>query len=112
MQSMTFNEYQQISTRTASQEQTYIEKLANYAMGLAGEGGEVCDYVKKVIFHKHPLDVDVIKKEIGDILWYASQLAETVGLTLGEIAIANIEKLKKRYPNGFSVENSLNRKED
>jgi NTP pyrophosphatase (non-canonical NTP hydrolase) len=112
MQTISFNEYQRLSTRTANKDLSYKEKLSNYALGLAGESGEVCDYIKKALYHGHPLDVEFIKKELGDNLWYISQMAETVGLTLEEIAIANIEKLKKRYPDGFSAKNSLNRKED
>ena len=86
--------------------------LNNAALGLAGESGEIADHVKKVMFHGHPLDDptrDKIAKEIGDILWYCAMGAQGIGLGLGDIARMNVEKLKKRYPEGFSTDNSLNR---
>ncbi|WP_232329777.1 MULTISPECIES: nucleoside triphosphate pyrophosphohydrolase family protein [unclassified Sporosarcina] len=83
--------------------------LSNYAMGLSGEAGEVVDLLKKHVYHEHPLDREELAGELGDTLHYLSGLASMNGLTLEEIAIKNIEKLKKRYPNGFSKEDSLNR---
>jgi len=82
------------------------------ALGLNGEAGEIADHVKKVLFHGHPLDEDTrdkIAREIGDILWYCAMGAKGIGLGLGEIATMNVEKLRKRYPEGFSVERSINR---
>jgi len=86
--------------------------LNNGSLGLAGEAGEIADHVKKVMFHGHPLDdatKDKIAKEIGDILWYCAMTARGIDLGLGEIAAMNIDKLRKRYPEGFSTENILNR---
>lgn len=106
-----FNNYQLLLRRTASEEQSYSERLTEYALGLVTEGGEAGDIIKKVVFHKHNLDKDALKKELGDTLWYLSRLADECGLTLQEIAEANIEKSAGRYPEGFSVERSINRKE-
>ena len=78
-------------------------------MGLAGESGEVCDYLKKVVFHGHELDKDQLCKELGDVLWYVATLATTAGLSLGEIARANVVKLQLRYPDGFDSTRSMNR---
>ena len=109
-----FDEYQELALRTASKESLVDERamLNAAALGLNGEAGEIADHVKKVMFHGHPLDGetrDKIAKEIGDILWYCAMGAKGIGLGLGEIAQMNVEKLRKRYPEGFSTERSLNR---
>jgi Predicted pyrophosphatase len=109
-----FNTYQELALRTASAGSLADSStmLNTAALGLAGESGEIADHVKKVMFHGHPLDDatrEKIAKEIGDILWYCAMGARGLGLGLSEIATMNVEKLKKRYPEGFSTENSLNR---
>lgn len=107
---MTLNEYQTDCMRTAG-DRTGIRPLAMGGLGIAGEAGEVADIIKKHLFHGHPLDVSDVKKELGDVLWYIGSIAAACGLTLEDVATANIEKLRKRYPHGFSVEASLNRSE-
>ncbi len=105
---MNLNEYQELSARTANRHEN---ELLNYGLGLTGEAGEVADLIKKTQFHGHHIELDEIEKELGDVLWYLSQIARLAGASLENIAIKNIEKLKKRYPEGFSVEDSINRKE-
>jgi NTP pyrophosphatase (non-canonical NTP hydrolase) len=105
---MNLNEYQELSSRTAN---NHEYALANFGLGIAGEAGEVADLIKKVVFHNHVIDKQNICKELGDVLWYISQIASLSGLTLEEIAETNINKLKERYPEGFSTERSINRKE-
>jgi len=83
--------------------------VANYALGIAGEAGEVADAVKKEIFHGHTSDREALKKELGDVLHYVAGLAWMYGFTLDEVATANIQKLMARYPDGFSEEASRNR---
>ena len=107
---MNFNGYQLLASRTANEDENLYE-LANYGLGITGEAGEVADIIKKAVFHGHDIPVKELKKELGDVLWYVSQLARVNGLLLEDIAIANIEKLKKRYPDGFSQEASINRED-
>ena len=66
---------------------------------------------KKHLFHGHELDRDALIKELGDIAWYLAEGAEALGISLEEVFERNIEKLKKRYPEGFSEERSINRTE-
>lgn len=82
---------------------------ATYALGLAGEAGEVCDLLKKHWGHLHPLDREKLKKELGDVLWYVAAIAAQHDMLLEDVALANVEKLTKRYPAGFSPEASIAR---
>ena len=108
---MTPNQYQTAAMRTSSKEISVDEHLLNGALGLAGESGEVADIVKKVMFQGHSMNREHIAKELGDILWYVAETATAIGYDLETIMQMNIDKLMKRYPNGFSAEKSLNRKE-
>jgi NTP pyrophosphatase (non-canonical NTP hydrolase) len=100
---VTFDEFQTECERTA-RAGVPAERLANFALGLAGETGEVCEPLKKHLFHGRDLDRDALAKELGDVLFYVSALASTLGLSLDDVAAANIAKLRARYPDGFSVE--------
>lgn len=103
---MKLNEYQDLARRTANK---HDGELVNYGLGIAGEAGEVADLIKKSQFHGHDVEKDEIKKELGDVMWYVSNIARLAGLSLEEIAQGNIDKLKRRYPSGFSTERSINR---
>jgi NTP pyrophosphatase (non-canonical NTP hydrolase) len=70
-------------------------------MGLCGESGEAIDIVKKWMAQGHDLDKEHLFKELGDIAWYLAEAATALDVSLEDVFIANIEKLKKRYPNGF-----------
>lgn len=105
---MTLDEYQALARRTLGH-RPEEQQLANAALGLAGEAGEVADMMKKHLFHSHPLDRDAVVKELGDCLWYVAAMATALDVPLSEVGARNIEKLRKRYPDGFSVERSLNR---
>lgn len=105
---MELNKYQELSSKTAN---NHEYALANFGLGIAGESGEVADLIKKAVFHNHNIDKENICKELGDVLWYLSQIASLAGIELDEVAIKNIEKLKQRYPDGFSTERSINRVE-
>ncbi len=85
--------------------------MTNAALGLSGEAGEFADTVKKHLFHGHPLDREELLKEVGDILWYAALACDALDASLGAVMAANIEKLRRRYPEGFSSERSQQRSE-
>lgn len=105
---MKINEYQKLCMRTANGLESN-ELIANGAMGLCGEAGEVIDLIKKWAFQGHRLRKQDIEEELGDVLWYAAILCEGIGATMEEVMQKNIEKLKRRYPDGFEVERSVNR---
>jgi NTP pyrophosphatase (non-canonical NTP hydrolase) len=106
---MTPNEYQQLAMRTSNKTLPLDFHLQNGALGLAGESGEVCDIVKKCWMQGHELDTKHIAKELGDILWYVAETATAIGYDLETIMQMNIDKLRKRYPEGFSAERSIHR---
>lgn len=83
--------------------------IINGLFGLSGEVGELTDMVKKWIFHEKELDDDHAKKELGDVMWYIAMICESFGWSLDEIMKMNIDKLKKRYPDGFDTERANNR---
>ena len=96
--------YQALAQRTAGEITPAIA-----ALGLAGESGEVADLLKKHLGHGHPLDVDKLRAELGDVLWYIAALCTLYNITLDSVAATNIDKLRKRYPDGFSHEASRTR---
>ena len=106
---MTGNEYQTAAMRTSSKYITTDQHLLNGALGLAGESGEVADLIKKIMFQGHPMDWEHIAKELGDILWYVAETASAIGYDLDTIMQMNIDKLKARYPDGFTTERSQHR---
>jgi len=103
---MTGTEYQRAALRTAS---IKCRNLQNCGLGLCGESGEVADLIKKHEFQGHPLDKQHIAEELGDVAWYMAVAAFMIGKSLDEIFQMNVDKLKKRYPDGFSEERSINR---
>jgi NTP pyrophosphatase (non-canonical NTP hydrolase) len=106
---MTINEYQKLAMVTKNPELSGRELLINSVMGLCGESGEVIDLVKKHVSHGHPLNREKLIDELGDVAWYLAECATVLDVTLEEVLARNIEKLKKRYPEGFSTERSINR---
>ncbi len=108
---MTINEYQKIAMTTLNPELSQKEVLINGVMGLCGESGEAIDIVKKWLAQGHELDREKLAKELGDIAWYLAETATALELSLEDVLAANIEKLKKRYPEGFAAEKSIHREE-
>lgn len=108
---MNGNEYQKKAMRTLNKTLTKKEILVNGVMGLSGESGEVIDLVKKHLFQGHNLEKEKIMNELGDVMWYVAEICEAMDCSLDDVLECNIEKLKKRFKDGFSVEESINRKD-
>lgn len=99
-------EYQELVERTRNYNDT---ELSNYTLGLVCEAGEFGDIIKKHIYHGHDLDLDKVKSELGDVMWYLSNICNVLDISLEDVAMKNIEKLKNRYPDGFDNNKSINR---
>ena len=106
---MTINEHQKLAMTTLNPELSKKDVLINGGMGLGGESGEAIDIVKKWLAQGHDLDKQQLAKELGDIAWYLAETAFALDIPLEDILQANIDKLRKRYPEGFSAERSIER---
>lgn len=107
---MTINEYQKLAMTTLNPELKKEDVLINGVMGLCGESGEVIDIVKKHLAQGHDLDRDHMIEELGDVAWYIAETAYALDVDLETVLKGNIDKLKKRFPEGFDTERSVNRK--
>lgn len=109
---MNFEEYQEKSRKTALYPNVG-ENFVYPTLGLSGEAGEVAEKIKKVIRDKDGIIDDEtrenIKKELGDVLWYVSQISSELGLSLDEVADFNIKKLYDRMERGKIGGNGDNR---
>ena len=74
--------------------------LWHMATGIGGEAGEVEDVIKKHVIYQKPLDVENVKEELGDLLFYMSNLMQSVGLSFEEVLQHNVDKLSVRYSSG------------
>ena len=101
--------YQELAMKTLNPNISKDDLLINALMGLCGESGEVIDLLKKKMFQGHSLDNEKLILELGDIAWYLAEAATALDITLDEIFEKNIEKLKKRFPDGFDEKKSINR---
>lgn len=99
-------EYQKKVERTRNFNDT---ELVNYSLGLVCEAGEFGDIIKKHLFQGHKLDREKVISELGDVMWYLNNICNVLDINIEDVANKNIEKLLKRYPNGFSKEGSMNR---
>lgn len=76
--------------------------ITHMTMGICGEAGELLDAVKKAVIYKKPLDRENVVEELGDMLFYMQDLMRHLGITWNEVLHFNIDKLKARYPEGYS----------
>ena len=105
---MKANEYQKLASRTIGK----ISRLSQerHALhGMVSEIGELHGIYQKT-YQGHYLDREHAKKELGDLLWFVAEYCTSHDWEIEEIMQMNIEKLKARFPDGFSAEKSLHRK--
>lgn len=102
---MEINKFQELSTRTMKQEGAEN----NCILGMIGEMGEIVDLYKKVTYQGHPYNKEKVKEELGDVLFYIANYATVNDINLSDCLKSNVDKLRKRFPNGFSEEDSIKR---
>lgn len=107
---MTGNEYQALAARTMNKKLKPFHQEAHALHLMASEVGEIHGIYQKS-YQGHQIDNIALKKELGDLLWGIAEFCTVAGWSLEEIMELNIEKLRRRYPEGFSEERSLNREE-
>jgi len=111
---MDFDEYQKLAARTGygpDTDKNFV--LMIYAMGLGGEAGEVLEKLKKPLRDRggniEPEEKEQLKKEMGDVLWYVSELSRFLGMSLSDVAQTNIDKLASRLKRGALAGSGDNR---
>lgn len=107
---MTLNEYQALARRTQNKELTPVDRREHALKGMCSEVGEIHGAYQKV-YQGHEVNTDDVIKELGDVMWFVAEMADALGVDLDDVATRNIDKLRKRYPEGFDADKSINREE-
>ena len=112
MESMIFtmSDYQRMARRTQNADLAPDYRVEHATWGLAAEVGEVLGLHQKTR-QGHELRIERVADELGDVLWFVAELCDCYGLDMGQVAGANINKLRERYPQGFEAERSRSRYE-
>lgn len=108
---MTLNEYQHLAARTIDKDLSVTSMTLHALHGMTSENGELNSIYQKA-YQGHEVNAEALKKELGDLLWFAAEYCTAQGWQLDDICQMNIDKLIRRYPDGFSPIRSLNRAED
>jgi NTP pyrophosphatase (non-canonical NTP hydrolase) len=106
---VTLDEYQRAAERTMNAGLSEEQRLMDAAAGLSEEAGEVLGIVRKHVFMEHPLDRERVTRELGDALWCLAAVATSIGVALDDVAATNLQKLRRRYRDGYSDEASRTR---
>jgi NTP pyrophosphatase (non-canonical NTP hydrolase) len=99
---ITLSEYQEMCQVTAKKFETREKEILTWGLGITGEAGDVASCIKKTFAHDND-QRDGIRENIGDTLWYAAMICNFFGWDMQEVLDENIEKLKKRFPKGFTI---------
>ena len=108
---MTGNEYQKLASRTISEDMTRADQEYHALHGMVGEIGELHSIYQKRYQGHYETTSEHRMKEVGDLLWFIAEYCTACGWDLEDVMTMNIDKLRARYPEGFSAERSLHRKE-
>lgn len=90
-------------------EKPSLMRLIHASMGMSGETGEIMDTIKKSLMYGKPIDVQNLKEECGDVLWYMAIMLDELDCSFEEIMEQNVAKLRKRYPKGFTEKDAIAR---
>ena len=101
---MNFDEYQQAALRTINPALDDRDRLVDASVGLVEEAAEVLGLVRKRVFQRRDVDEARLTEELGDVLWCLAVTAHALGIPLSRIAQANQDKLQRRHPDGFKVD--------
>jgi NTP pyrophosphatase (non-canonical NTP hydrolase) len=109
---MDLDSYQRDAARTLNPSLDSDRRLMDAAAGLAEESGEALGLVRKHLYFGHALDRERLTKELGDALWCIAALATALDVPLSTVAEANLAKLRRRYPDGFTPDASARRTDE
>jgi NTP pyrophosphatase (non-canonical NTP hydrolase) len=102
-------DYSPVSKRLS--ENNSLMRLLHASIGMSGETGEVLDNLKKSVMYGKELDRGNLLEECGDILYYMAVMLHELNSDFEQVMQMNCEKLRKRYPNGFSEKDAMERKD-
>lgn len=105
MEKDVIQEYQELCKLTAKKFENQEKEILTWGLGIAGEAGDVAGCIKKTFSHDND-QKQGIRENIGDTLWYAAMICNFFGWKLQDILKENLEKLKQRYPDGFTTKDA------
>ncbi len=106
---MNLDDYQRAALRTINPALSDRDRLLDASAGLAEEAAEFLGLIRKRIFQQRETDRAKLVEELGDVLWCLAVTADSLGISLDDVAIANQAKLAKRHPEGFRDANTWSR---
>ena len=102
---ITLQEYQRACDRTVKEFENETRKILTWGLGIAGEAGDVAGCIKKTFIHKNDVS-EGIRENLGDTMWYIAVICNYFKWDLQEIIQENVNKLMKRYPEGFTFKDA------
>ena len=100
---MELKEYQKLCKRTAKKFDSKEKEIFTWGLGMAGEAGDIAGCIKKTFSHGDD-QKQGIRENLGDTMWYIAMICDFFEWEIDDILEENIEKLRKRHPEGFSEE--------